>query len=154
MKNEHSSPAHDDNIIRNLMFCAHFLRRNTEPKGSQRRVLFILQTRGPMTQKALLDEMGVRASSMSELVGKLLSKGYITKEKGEADKRIYNISITEAGRTALVEMQQAHRENMTELLSDLDEADRVQLAGLLAKLQEHWSKREAALPPCECHQHR
>ncbi len=154
MKNEHSSPAHEDHIIKNLMFCAHFLRRNTEAKGSQRRVLFILQKRGPMTQKELLDDMNVRASSMSELVGKLLSKGYITKEKSEADKRNYNISITEEGRAALAEMQQAHRENMTELLSDLDEDDRVQLAALLAKLQEHWSKREGALPPCDCHKHR
>lgn len=140
--------AGDEHIIRDLMFCARFLRCHTDGRGSQRRVLFFLREHGPMTQKDLLDEMGVRASSMSELLSKLEAKGFVRKEKSESDKRNYNVSITDAGRDALSEMQAEHRANITDLLSDLPEEDRRQLAALLFRLRERWSERDPSLAPC------
>ncbi len=138
----------NDHIIRDLMFCSRYLRCNTEGKGSQRRVLFFLHERGPMTQKDLLDEMGVRASSMSELLSKLESKGFIQKEKSEADKRNYNVSITQDGLAALEEMQEQHRANMAELLSGLPDEDRAQLAKQLSNLRALWSARAPSPSPC------
>ena len=51
----------DERLIHNLRRCGHYLRHHTEEKGSQRRVLFLLHRRGPMTQKDLPEMMGVRA---------------------------------------------------------------------------------------------
>lgn len=137
----------DERIIKDLMYCSGFLRSHTEGKGSQRRVLFFLRERGPMTQREILEEMGVRASSLSELLSKLEAKGFVKKEKSEADKRNYNVSITPEGLLALDEMHARHQEVMHDLLSGLEPEERSQLAALLAKLHAQWSERDDT-PPC------
>lgn len=137
----------EERIIKDLMYCAGFLRNHTEGKGSQRRVLFFLRERGPMTQKEILEEMGVRAGSLSELLSKLEAKGYVKKEKSEADKRNYNVSITDEGIQALEEMHTKHQAAMSDLLCVLAPEERKQLAALLEKLHTAWSRRPDAPPP-------
>lgn len=141
----------DEQIIKDLMYCSGFLRSRTEGKGSQRRVLFFLRERGPMTQQELLEEMGVRAGSLSELLSKLEAKGFVRKERSETDKRNYNVSITDAGLQALEDMHARHQAAMTDLLSCLAPEERGQLGELLAKLHAQWSARDDA-PPCR-HKH-
>lgn len=136
--------AGDERVIKDIMYCAGFVRGYAGGKGSQRRVLFFLREFGPMTQRALLEEMGVRASSLSELLSKLEVKGYILKEKSETDKRNYNVSITPEGRHALEELNIQHKAAMNELLSALEPEERKQLSALLGKLREQWSAREDA----------
>lgn len=104
-----------------------------------------------MTQQALLEEMGVRAASLSELLGKLEAKGYVKKEKSETDKRNYNVSITEDGIQAMEEMHMKHQSVMSDLLSGLDPDERQQLAALLSKLHTQWSEREDAPIHSCCH---
>ena len=130
----------DEQLIHNLRRCAHYLRHNTEEKGSQRRVLFLLHRRGPMSQKELLDAMGVRAGSMSELLSKLESRGCIAREKDEADKRNYNVSITPAGLEVLAELQQQYHASMAALLSNFPDADKAELNRLLEKLHALWQE--------------
>ncbi|MGM9606825.1 MAG: MarR family winged helix-turn-helix transcriptional regulator [Oscillospiraceae bacterium] len=141
----------EERIIKDLMYCAGFLRNHTEGKGSQRRVLFFLREHGPMTQREILEEMGVRASSLSELLSKLEAKGYVKKEKSETDKRNYNVSITDEGIQALEEMHVKHQAAMSDLLSDLSPEERRQLAALLEKLHTAWSQRPDAPPPHHGH---
>ena len=153
-QNHLNHPSTDDHIIKDLMYCARFLRCNTEGKGSQRRVLFLLRQHGPMTQRDILEAMGVRASSLSELLSKLEAKGYVNKEKSEADKRNYNVSITDSGIQALEEMNAKHHAAMSDLLSGLAPEDRQQLAEQLTKLRTLWSERADA-PDCQhgCKKH-
>ena len=128
----------DEKLIHNLRRCGHYLRHHTEEKGSQRRVLFLLRRNGAMTQKDLLDAMGVRAGSLSELLSKLEGKGCIVREKSEADKRNYNVSITLAGLETLEELQQQYHASMAELLSGFPEEDKKALNALLEQLQATW----------------
>lgn len=141
----------DERIIKDLMYCSGFLRNHTEGKGSQRRVLFFLREHGPTTQRQILEEMGVRASSLSELLSKLESKGYVQKEKSETDKRNYNVSITAEGLLALDEMHAKHQAAMADLLSGLEQEEREQLAALLSKLHTLWSERDDAPVPHRGH---
>lgn len=141
----------EEQIIKDLMYCAGFLRNRAEGKGSQRRVLFFLRERGPMTQREILEEMGVRASSLSELLSKLEAKGYVKKEKSEADKRNYNVSITGEGVHALEEMHLKHQAAMSDLLLGLSPEERSQLAALLKKLHTLWSERPDAPAPHHGH---
>ena len=130
----------DERLIHGLRRCAHYLRHNTEEKGSQRRVLFLLHRRGPLSQKELLDAMGVRAGSLSELLSKLEAKGCIAREKDVADKRNYNVSITPAGLDVLAELQQQYHASMTALLAGFPEEDKAELNRLLDKLHATWQK--------------
>lgn len=128
----------DEKLIHNLRRCGHYLRHHTEEKGSQRRVLFHLHRKGPMTQKDLLELLGVRAGSLSELLSKLEAKGCIAKEKSETDKRNYNVSITPVGLELLGELQKQYHESMADLLSGFPEEDKVTLNALLEELQNSW----------------
>jgi DNA-binding MarR family transcriptional regulator len=130
----------DKMIIRNLRFCAGFLRHHTGGKGGQRRVLHSLCEHGAMTQRELLEEMGVRPSSLSELLGKLEVKGFVIKEKSSADKRNYNVSITGDGTREMEEMRTQYESAMSGLLSGLDEDEKIALAALLGKLRRQWSE--------------
>lgn len=143
-----------ERIVKDLMYCARFLRSNTEGKGSRRRVLHFLKERGPITQRELLEEMGIRASSLSELLGKLEDKGYITKEKSGPDKRNYYVAITSDGIQALAEMQAQHQAAMVDLLSGLSEEDLSCLSSSLHKLRSLWSERDHSMPaPPHRHKH-
>lgn len=130
----------EERIIRYLSHCAHFLRHQTEGKGSQRRVLLHLRKHGPLSQREILDEMGVRASSLSELLSKLEGKGLIIKEKSETDKRNYNVSITPAGLEVLEELQRQYHASMADLLSGFPEEDKAELNRLLDKLNALWQE--------------
>lgn len=151
--NDHNShiPEMDERIIKNLRYCAHFLRHHTEARGSQRRVLHLLGHHGSMTQRDLLERLGVRASSLSELLSKLEAKGFITKEKSEADKRNFDVALTESGVQALHEMQVQYNTVMADLLSGFDAEEAAQLDTLLQKLHDLWQERadrEPAPPHC------
>ena len=130
----------DERLIHNLRRCAHYLRHNTEGKGSQRRVLHLLAKRGAMSQKDLLEILAVRPGSLSELLSKLEAKGCITKEKDEADKRNCNVSITPLGLEVLEELQQQYKASVTALLSGFPEEDKEKLTTLLEQLQATWSE--------------
>ena len=130
----------DERLIHNLRRCAHYLRHNTEGKGSQRRVLHLLAKRGAMSQKDLLEILAVRPGSLSELLSKLEAKGCITKEKDEADKRNCNVSITPLGLEVLEELQQQYRQSAATLLADFPEEDKAELTRLLEKLHSLWQE--------------
>lgn len=137
----------EERVIKNLMYCAKFIRNQAGGKSSQRRVLFFLREHGPITQRELLAEMDVRASSLSELLSKLEAQGCVKKEKSAADKRNYNVSITEAGLRALEEMHARHQAAISGLLSELSPEEREQLSALLEKLRALWSARPDAPAP-------
>lgn len=139
-----------ERIVKDLMHCARFLRSNNDGKWSQRRVLIFLKKHGPVTQRILLEEMGVRASSLSELLSKLECKGWIIKEKSDADKRNYNVSVTPEGLAALDEMQSLHQAAIIDLFSDFPAEDQAQLAQLLSKLHDLWRERGEGT----CHSHK
>lgn len=141
----------DEHIVKDLMHCARYLRTHSEGRGSQRRVLAMLAYEGSMTQKELLEKMGVRAGSLSELLSKLETKRFVIKKKSDTDKRNYNVSITPDGMQALNEMQIQHQAAMADLLSGLSEDERAQLAALLSKLHGLW--REHADIPTPPHNH-
>ena len=133
----------EEKIIGGLRYCAGFLRRNTERKGSQRRVLMLLREHGSMTQRDLLERMEVRPSSLSELLGKLESHGWVVKEKSAADKRNYDVALTPDGLRALEELEAQNCAAASELLSCLEPEERARLAALLEKLSGAWRVRES-----------
>jgi DNA-binding MarR family transcriptional regulator len=103
-----------------------------------------LLVEAPLSQKELLEKLGVRAGSLSELLGKLESAGYITRVKDESDSRIVNVAITESGRAFAAEREQQRTQFADGLFSALDEDEKTTLIALLEKLHAAWrSEREA-----------
>ena len=105
------------------------------PEYGQQKVLRIL-LHGEIRQKDLQEQLNIKAGSLSELIRKLSCKGYIVKEKSEADGRVWVLKITEEGRrrAALFEETKDDR-----LFAPLSADEREQMKNMLAKVLAYHS---------------
>jgi DNA-binding MarR family transcriptional regulator len=69
-------------------------------RAGQGRVLHVLSLRSPMPQRELAYMLGVRPQSLSEVLGKLESAGFITRERDTTDRRTFLVDLTDKGRDA------------------------------------------------------
>ena len=122
--------------------CSHGLIRGHQHgrdiHPSQLRTLMLISKNESITQRELLDSMGIRAASLSQLLGKLDNKGLITREKDSLDKRSVIISITDLGEAVLKERISDQEAKAKKLFSSLSENEQLQLSELLEKLVTSW----------------
>ena len=104
---------------------------------SKGRVLTVLLEKGRMSQRELAEELDIKPSSVSELVGKLLKEGMITREQDEKDKRSYLISLAPEGRKKAEEMTSWFSERTNDIFSCLNEKEKNELESLLVKIIEN-----------------
>lgn len=116
-------------------------RQGLAVRPGQNKVLKILDKHGEMLQRDLLDKLGIRAASLSELLRKLENDGYVTRRRSEVKGSAIIVTITEKGRISALECQLAQKERDEELFGCLTSEERDQLCGLLNKLLGTW--REA-----------
>ncbi len=115
----------------------HHHPRSMSPGQTQ--ILEILYGNDSMTQRELLEIVGTRSASLSELLGKMERYGLVERRKDEADRRNVIVALTEQG-AALVKQ---HREEMhnraDDLFSALSTEEKKELISLLEKLMDSWN---------------
>ena len=107
-------------------------------KASQSRVLHILNHHEGITQSQLQEIMGIRQSSISELVQKLEEQNLIVRERSDQDRRQILIFLTDAGREELRANDEERSLQAQQLLNALSEREQEQLSMLLGKLLSDW----------------
>ncbi len=120
-------------------FIHHYLGRG---KG-QGRILYLLNRDGAMTQQELQSMLHIQSSSTSEILTKLETAGFITRQRDETDKRRCIVAITQAGIDDLTEHEAARRERRARLYDCLTPEEEDELVRILTKLRASWD----ALPP-------
>ena len=113
--------------------CSHILQRRVGARASRQRVLSLLSMSGEMTQKELQDALGVQAGSFSELAARLEERGFISRERDEADKRRTVLRLTETGREKAA---QSARVGDAELFAALGPEEQEALREMLEKIVE------------------
>jgi DNA-binding MarR family transcriptional regulator len=68
-------------------------------------VLAAVAAREGLTQADLVRSTGIDRSTLAELVARMLGKGLIARERSNEDGRANTVSLTDKGRTALMEAQ-------------------------------------------------
>jgi len=105
---------------------------------SQRKFfVLILLMRNPDGLKVsqLAAGTGVSCPTMTGVVDGLLNAGLVTRETDEQDRRIFVVTITTVGQELLDQVLPQHYQRVSRIMSMLDEAERTQLNGLLAKIR-------------------
>lgn len=125
-----------------LRFCGKTLHHGMGGKCSQDRILMILDRHGTVTQRALMDMIGIQSGSMSEVLGKIEEAGLLSRVKHESDKRNVDVMLTEAGKEEAARVRQRRTELESILYAPLDEDEKRQLIVLLRKLKEAWQADE------------
>jgi DNA-binding MarR family transcriptional regulator len=109
-------------------------------------ILLILDARSGVSQQELCAAAGIDSGNMVALLDGLEALGYAQRSRDPRDRRRYTVTITPAGRSALVELRQAVAEYNRRLFSPLTEQERQQLAATLGKLYATTAEAQARTP--------
>jgi DNA-binding MarR family transcriptional regulator len=111
---------------------------NSNHMVGQYRCLQVLYMDGDMTQRELADKLHIRATSLSETIVRLESKGFIKRNLSTKDKRTFVVSLTKEGRKAITNNMQ-HRESLyNEMLITLTDDEKTQFKTILQKIKTHY----------------
>lgn len=132
----------NERLVMNLRDLSHTMRFLYEGKGSQKRILIILEeTGGRITQQRLTERLGIQPGSVSEVTAKLESAGYIRRSPNETDRRTMDIELTEKGKLLAVEAKNKRIARHEQMFSALCDDEKNVLLSLLEKLNNDWRER-------------
>lgn len=138
-------------LLRRYYF--HSLRQHgpmATPHRGQGRILALLKIKPEISQKELSAILDIRAQSLGELLAKLEKAGYITRKPSEADRRVMEIKLTEAGRSAAE--SGAYDDEGEDLFACLNEVEQETFSQYIGRLIEHLEKILSQTPagkdPC------
>lgn len=122
----------------------HTLRHISEGKGSQQRILIMLNELGPISQNELTQQLGIQPGSASEVIIKLETAGYITRTPSEKDRRTTVVQLTEAGTAAAQQAAAMRAERHEQMFDALHVGEKETLLSLLEKLNADWEQKYGA----------
>ncbi|MGG3468151.1 MarR family transcriptional regulator [Neobacillus pocheonensis] len=101
--------------------------------GSQWSVIFVLKTKGSLTQRELCDYLFVEAPPMTRTIQRLVKQGYVRQVPGK-DKREKIIQLTDSALTEYPEWEKAVFESNDSLLKNFPVSSQQDLL----TLQKSW----------------
>lgn len=141
-KAQYNSAGINDKLIISLRDLSHMMRFLYEGKGSQKRILIILdEVGGRITQRELTERLGIQPGSASEVIAKLEAAGAIKRTPSETDRRTADIELTEAGRKAASGAKEQRIRRHEEMFSCLSDDEKNELLLMLEKVNADWEKR-------------
>jgi DNA-binding MarR family transcriptional regulator len=129
-----------DDLFHLMRRCGHVLYHSQDQNNGQGRIVHILSVRGSISQHELQEILNIQPGSLSEIVGKLEAKGYLTKERDEKDQRRMILKVTALGRKSPEE--KIYLKCREELFQSLSENEQKEMKKLLRKLLSDWLKIE------------
>lgn len=132
----------DNQLVLHLRDLSHTMRSLYEGRGSQKRILIILEEiGGSITQQKLTERLGIQPGSASEVLSKLENTGYIRRTPNENDRRTTDIVLTETGKTAAAQARDQRIRRHEEMFSCLSHKEKEELLSLLEKINRDWESR-------------
>lgn len=119
---------------------AHNMRRMSDGRAGQGRLLSILLENDGITQRELQDMVFVRSGSLSEVLGKLEGAGLVERRPSTEDRRMMRVFLTERGVREARDCADRRAHAMEGLFDCLTGAEREQLFALVTRVNEHIEK--------------
>lgn len=123
-------------IVRSLRVSSRNAEQQVGLSGAQLFVLQCLASQSPCSVNQLAAATATDQSSVSVVVSRLVSRGYVKRATSKLDRRSVELSLTPAGRTLLLAAPEAAQERLLGALAKLKKSERLALSGLLGKLVE------------------
>jgi DNA-binding MarR family transcriptional regulator len=142
---EKHTPSADEHLTQLLHQILHlfFYRHGRHIRG-QGRILHLLHHFGGMTQRELQEYANIKSGSLSELLEKAESNGFLSRFRCKEDKRNVNVSLTDLGKQNALNFDQEKNQIDKSLFADLSEEEKKTLEFLLSKLMKAWENPENA----------
>jgi DNA-binding MarR family transcriptional regulator len=98
--------------------------------------LSLLEMHGPIPMSRLADDLGVALPNASGIVNRLAERGIVEREHDQEDRRVVRVSLTDAGRRLIGEMEESRRARIRQLVSALDAAQQASLLQSVRDLRD------------------
>lgn len=100
-------------------------------------ILRLLGRSPAISQQELAKRLDMHASRLVGVIDALEKRGLVTREPNANDRRLYALRLTDAGAEALSAIGNVARAHNERICSELTEAERAQLGGVLEKIAGH-----------------
>ena len=139
-------------VLDSALRLARALRRNA-PKHDHmlppavERTLAALNLNDGLSSGELCEALGVRPSSLSELIDRMEKHGLVQRSIDEQDKRIVRITLTEKGSEIAAKIAERVSSRKTEVEACFEDGEAEQFCALADKLSKHLQGENDDLPP-------
>ncbi len=89
---------------------------------------------GACTVSELADWLGVTSATITGITNKLADQGFIVRNRAANDRRVVRIDVTDAGLSALAEIERIRKQRVSRVLSNLSIEDLEKLTEIVDKL--------------------
>ncbi len=114
-----------------------------DPHRGQGRILSMLKLQPEISQRELGYLLDMRKQSLAELLGKLETKQYITRQQSEEDRRVMQIRLTKLGAEAAESMSE-EKTGREDFLTVLTDEEQKALSGYLERLIDELESKAGA----------
>jgi len=121
---------------------------------AESRVLYELATRQFATATALAGELRLDPGYLSRILRSFETRGLVAKTPSASDGRQTDLALTEAGRRAFAPLDERSREDVTQMLRNLDETRQRRLAAAMATIEDLLGPAPRVQPPYLLRPHR
>lgn len=116
---------------------SHLMRIGLHP--GQELVLKVLADSDGRTMSQLALALGVQPPTVTKMVTRLSSQGYVLRKVSDTDGRLARVFLTDEGRELVVFVDKAWKRLEREAMSGLDDKDRKKLRKLLREVEKNLS---------------
>ncbi len=99
-------------------------------------VLMLLTEYGDMTIGELSQKCCLACSTMTDLIDRMEKNQVVKRIRGERDRRIVNIHLLPRGEELIIQVMEARRQYLSNVLSHLSTEERVMIKKLLSSVYE------------------
>ena len=131
----------NEKLIFNFLDIRCTMRALYEGKGSVSRVLIVLNKTGLITQKDLTERLEIQPASVSDVLAKMESAGWITRVPNREDQRTMNVALTADGVAQANIAEEKRLQRHREMFSCLSPDEKDALLSLLEKINADWEAR-------------
>jgi len=121
--------------------------RSTGLNQSQVSALVHLDRVEALSQTDLASRLGMRKAAAGTLVDGLHGKGLVERSRGRADRRVQLVSITDAGRDVVAEVDHRAEPLAKALREGISHAERLKLVSTLQRIRENLRTLEGGDSP-------
>lgn len=131
-------------IVMQLRECGHFLHYRMGGNAGKTRILIALSEHEELLQRELQSILDVQSGSLSEMIIKMETDGFIEKIKSEKDGRNFVLRLTEKGNALAENTKNEYEKRINKLMSCFSENQLGELNDMLDTMIVHWRDIEKA----------
>jgi DNA-binding MarR family transcriptional regulator len=117
-------------------FIGNAMRRQANLSMPQLKVLFFISRHPGTSLSQAADHLAVTNASASDLVSRLVKRGYVLRADDPEERRKVLLSLTESGQTSLKEAQRFAQAALKDKLGGMEDADLIQIISGLQPLKK------------------